>query len=109
MSKLVKARLGKHQKFSLDYVCKQVFVYVHGNSYIETSKGWGKPHEGRVIASLIEKGLINCWADSLYEVKLTSKNIPNEGSFFAMPTKLGRWYWKNKMIDWKNQMIEVNQ
>ena len=86
-------RLGKHQRFSLDYVCKQVFEFKHRNSYIETSKGWGKPHEGRVIASLVEKGLINCWSDSLFEVKLSNWMIPNDGAFFAMPTKLGRTIW----------------
>lgn len=90
-------RLGKLQKDSLDWVCKQVFEYKHRNSYIETSRGWGKPHEGRVIASLIQKGLIKCWNDSLCETPLCSFDIPSDGAFFALPTRAGHTYWKENL------------
>ena len=92
--KQLTVRLGKIQRFSLDFICKQVFEFEHRYSYIETSNGWGKPHEARVISSLIEKGLINCWLDTLFEIQISANMVPKEGAFFAMPTRLGRKVWE---------------
>ena len=88
-------RLGKQQIFSLDWVGRQIHEYKHGYSYIETSRGWGKPHEARVIESLRDKGLIICYysGDGTGDVMVS---IPYDGAFTAHMTELGYKVWKEK-------------
>ena len=88
-------RLGKKQISSLDWVGKQIHEYKHGYSYIETSRGWGKPHEARVIASLRDKGLIICYYGGNGTGRVM-RSIPNEGAFTAQMTELGYKVWEEK-------------
>jgi len=88
-------RLGKKQISSLDWVGKQIHEYKHGYSYLETSVGWGKPHEARVIASLRDKGLIICY-DSGNGTGRVLRSIPNDGAFTAQMTELGFKVWEEK-------------
>tara|TARA_Y100000361_G_scaffold152100_1_gene170790 strand:- start:123 stop:410 length:288 start_codon:yes stop_codon:yes gene_type:complete len=88
-------RLGHKQIYSLDWVGRQIHEHKHGYSYLETSVGWGKPHEGRVIQSLSDKGLIICY-DSGNGTGRVMRSIPNEGAFTAQMTELGYKVWKEK-------------
>ena len=88
-------KLTKQQKFSLDWVGRQIYVYEHGYSYIETSKGWGKPHDARVIKNLKDKGLIICY----YSGDGTGRKmgiVPQDGAFTARMTGLGYKVWKGE-------------
>ena len=91
-------RLGHKQIYSLDWVGRQIHEYKHGYSYLETSVGWGKPHEARVIASLKDKGLIICYysGDGTGQVIEYAEDIPKEGAFTAQMTELGYKVWKEK-------------
>ena len=86
-------RLTKAQKLSLDWVGRQIHEYDHGYSYLETSVGWGKPHDYRTIKSLRDKGLIICY-DSGSGKGRELRSIPNDGAFTAQMTELGEEIWR---------------
>ena len=88
-------RLGKRQIFSLDWIGRQICDYGHGYSYIETSRGWGKPNEARVIESQRDKGIIISYysGDGTGDVMVS---IPYDGAFTAHMTELGYKVWKEK-------------
>lgn len=86
-------RLGKQQIFSLDWVGRQVTK--GGYSYLETSRGWGKPHEARVIESLRDKGLIICYYSGDGTGRVMGV-IPYDGAFTAHMTELGYKVWEEK-------------
>ncbi len=88
-------RLGKRQIFSLDWIGRQICEHGHGYSYIETSRGWGKPHEARVIQSLRDKGLIICYHSGNGTGDVMAI-VPYDGAFTAQLTTLGYKVWKEK-------------